>query len=84
MTDVAIVRMSGIRLASGDVDIIWITFWQQQKSSVAVMVVSLSAFRTLFIARSANEPPRKPLRQSVNDWRRRIERRRLGPTTDEQ
>ncbi|KAI4136964.1 MAG: hypothetical protein LQ341_005353 [Variospora aurantia] len=84
MIVVAIVRISVSRLANGEVDIVWLAFWQQQESSIAVIVVSVSAFRSLFVSASMNRPVRKPLRQSVNDWRRRIEIRRLGPTTNEQ
>lgn len=83
MIIVAIVRIAGYRTINGEVDIVWLAFWQQQESSIAVMVVSISAFRALFVARSRNSPPKRPLRQSVNAWRRRIERRRLGPTTQE-
>ncbi|KAL8906158.1 MAG: hypothetical protein Q9207_002191 [Kuettlingeria erythrocarpa] len=56
----------------------------QQESSIAVTVVSISAFRSLFVAASMNRPTRKPFRQSVNEWRRKVERRRIGPTTNEQ
>lgn len=83
MIIVAIVRIAGFRTIAGEVDIVWLAFWQQQESSIAVMVVSISAFRALFVARSMDKPPRRHLRQSVNDWRRRIERRRLGPSTNE-
>ncbi|KAI4114115.1 MAG: hypothetical protein LQ345_005051 [Seirophora villosa] len=84
MIAVAIVRISTFRLTNGEVDIVWLAFWQQQESSIAVIVVSVSAFRSLFVSASMTRPKRKPLRQSVNDWRRRLERRRIGPTTDEQ
>lgn len=80
---VAIVRIAGYKTTNGVVDVVWLAFWQQQECSIAVMVVSISAFRALFVARSMNRPARRPLRQSVNDWRRRIERRRLGPSTEE-
>ena len=84
MIIVAVVRIAGIRLANDRVDIIWVIFWQQQGSSIAVMIVSLSAVRALFVAKSMHQPPRKPLKNSFNDWRRGVHRRRLGPTTNEQ
>ena len=83
MVIVAIVRIAGYRTFGGEVDIVWLAFWQQQESSIAVMVVSISAFRALFVARSMNKPPRRSVRQSVVNLRRRIQRRRLGPSTNE-
>ena len=84
MIIVAVVRMAGIRLANYRVDIVWLVFWQQQESSIAVIIVSLSAVHALFVAKSMHQPPRKPLRHSFNDWRRGVHKRRLGPTTNEQ
>ena len=84
MVVVTIVRVAGSKIDRGEVDILWLAFWEQQEASIAVMVISLSAFRALFVAKSMNNPPRRPLRQSINDWRQRVERRRLGPTTNEQ
>lgn len=83
MIVVAVIRISAFRLTNGEVDIVWLAFWQQQECSIAVTVVSISAFRSLFVAASTNKLKGRPLRQSVNNWKRRIERRRLGPTTDE-
>ena len=84
MIVVSIVRMSGLRRAKGEVDVIWQAFWQQQEASIAVIVVSVSAFRSLFVARLTNNPPPKGIKQSINDWRKKIARRRLGSTTDDQ
>ena len=85
MIVVAVVRMAGIRLANDRVDIVWLVFWQQQESSIAVIIVSLSAVRALFVAKSMHEHPRKPGKHSLNDyWRRGVHRRRLGQTTNEQ
>ena len=84
MIMVSIVRMSGLRRAGGEVDVIWQAFWQQQEASIAVIVVSVSAFRSLFVARLNNNLPPRGIRQSINDWRKKVARRRLGPTTDDQ
>ena len=81
MIVVAVVRMAGIKLANDRVDIVWLVFWQQQESSIAVIIVSLSAVRALFVA---HEHPRKPRKHSFNDWKRGIHRQRLGSTTNEQ
>ena len=75
MAVIAIVRISGIKLAGGAVDIVWIAFWQQQECSIAVIMVSVSAFRTLFIANASNSPsPKSP--GSPNLWKKRILRDR--------
>ena len=74
MVVIAIVRISGIKLAGGSVDIVWLVFWQQQESSVAVIMVSMSAFRSLFVesGRAAG------LKYPANRWTRRLVRRALG------
>ena len=75
MAVIAIIRISGIKLAGGAVDIVWIAFWQQQECSIAVIMVSVSAFRTLFVANASNSPsPKSP--DSPNLWKRRILRDR--------
>lgn len=54
MAIMAIVRVSGLRIKmiSGDstFDRIWLNLWQQIEASIAICLVSLTAFRQLFIA----------------------------------
>ena len=77
MAIVAIVRISGIKLAGSAVDIVWLAFWQQQEASIAVIMVSVSAFRTLFVANPSNSPsPRSP--GSPRYWKKRILQNRPG------
>jgi len=79
MVVIAIVRISGIKLAGGSVDIVWLVFWQQQESSVAVIMVSMSAFRSLFVESGGAAGPRRHPKYSANRWRRRrLVRRALG------
>lgn len=52
MAIVAIVRLAGIRLGGGEVDIVWVSFWQQQECSIAVCMLSVTAFRSFFVANS--------------------------------
>ena len=78
MVIVAIVRIAGIKLAGGDVDIVWLSFWQQQESSIAVIMVSVSAFRSLFVQSTGNRLPHRRPGYSLGDWRRRLVRRPLG------
>jgi len=56
MIVIAVIRMGGIQQASGVVDIVWLAFWQQQECSIAVIMVSVSAFRSFF-AEKANSYP---------------------------
>ena len=49
MVIIALVGIAGIKLAGGKVDIVWLVLWQQQESSIAVIMVSMSAFRSLFV-----------------------------------
>lgn len=65
MIIIAIVRISNIRMNSGNffpslqgadfpslqgADIVWVIFWQQVEACTAVIMVSLSAFRSFFVA----------------------------------
>lgn len=59
MAIIAIARMSGINLTSKNVDIVWLAFWQQQECSVAVIMISISAFRSLFVANASKGPSPK-------------------------
>ena len=61
MVFVTVVRMAGIKLAGG-VDIVWLGFWQQQECSIAVIMVSVSAFRSFFVAGAARKrSPKLPI-----------------------
>lgn len=59
MVIIAIARMSGINLTNGAVDIVWLAFWQQQECSVAVIMISISAFRSLFVVSASKRPSPK-------------------------
>lgn len=82
MIMVTIVRIAGIKLADGSVDIVWLAFWQQQESSIAVIMISMSAFRSLFVDSVGVTAPRKHLKYSANNWRKRLMRRALGSGGD--
>lgn len=75
MVLVAVVRISGVRLPNGKPDLVWLAFWQQQECSIAVTMVSLTAFRSLFVAepsRRARRPRCTPsyLEQKKMAWNR--------------
>ena len=49
MIIIAIIRISKIRLPDQAADIVWVIFWQQVEACTAVIMVSLSAFRSFFV-----------------------------------
>lgn len=49
MIIIAIIRISNIQLAERIEDIVWVIFWQQVEACTAVIMVSLSAFRSFFV-----------------------------------
>jgi len=59
MIIIAIIRMAGIQQTGGVVDIVWLAFWQQQECSIAVIMVSVSAFRSFFSQKANNYPPQR-------------------------
>ena len=81
MVVVAIARMSGIKLAGGAVDIVWLVFWQQQECSIAVIMVSVSAFRSLFVANAlSNTSPKKA--HVTSYWKKRLLQRRSNKNSE--
>ena len=80
MVLVTIVRMAGIKLrGSGSVDIVWVAFWQQQESSIAVLMLSVSAFRSFFVPSSVRAPAPRHQGYSPSEKRRRFLHRRPHP-----
>ena len=57
---IAIIRVSTGKNSNGQVDSAWVIFWLQAEASVAIVVVSMSAFRALFIAHKASRYQRSP------------------------
>ena len=77
MVIVTIVRIAGMKpRGSGSVDIVWLAFWQQQECSIAVLMVSVSAFRSLFVPSPAQPPAPRQHRYSPSEKGRRLLRRR--------
>ena len=58
----AIVQISGIHAPTNTIDVTWEIFWQLMEACIAVIMVSLTAFRSLFVAHAsgAKSPPHKP------------------------
>lgn len=62
MIIICIVKMAGIRSPTNTMDLTWGVFWQFMEACIAVIMVSSTAFRSLFVAHGsgANSPPYKP------------------------
>lgn len=69
MAIIAIVRVAGIR-HSGAIDYTWIFFWQHIEVCVAVSMVSLTAFRSLFV--STGQAPNKKARPWYSSQARKL------------
>jgi len=81
MAVTASVRVSGLKF-HGTFDEVWLFLWQQIEACVAVATISLTAFRSVFVAsatsRARKEGARKPWYSSTVELinRRRKERNR--------
>ncbi|KAL8895006.1 MAG: hypothetical protein Q9207_008335 [Kuettlingeria erythrocarpa] len=66
----AIVRLGGGNSAGGQIDSSWVIFWLQIEAAVAVMVVSITTFRALFIAErlQKQESPRYTGKVKLKYW----------------
>lgn len=80
MVLVTIVRAAGMKLrSSGNVDIVWLAFWQQQECSIAVLMLSASAFRSFFVPSSVRSPAPRHQGYTPSERRRRFLHRRPHP-----
>ena len=80
MVIVTIVRIAGMQHGgNGNVDIVWLAFWQQQECSIAILMVSISAFRPLFVPSPSKPPIHRQQRYSPSEKGRRLLRRRPDP-----
>jgi len=65
MVLIAIIRISQVHIKTYN---IWATFWQQLEGCVAILMVSLTAFRTLFVS-SSHRSRQREQRFSHSDQR---------------
>lgn len=63
MIIIAIVRISG-SLIKNTFDIVWVLFWLQVEGAVAIMMVSLTAFRSLLGIKAQKAQEKKKLERS--------------------
>lgn len=73
MAIVPVIKITGIKLNGDVADNVWGCFWQQQECNIAVIMVSMSAFRSYFVATSSNN---SPARHEVSRlWRFKLARK---------
>ena len=61
---ISIIKVAAVNTIPGQVDTTWGLFWQQAEASIAVIVVSLAVFRSLFVpesAKASDEPKGSPI-----------------------
>jgi len=64
----SIIKISAGNIINGQIDTTWAVFWLQPEAAVAVMVVSISAFRALFIVDGSNDRKAPQQSQSARRW----------------
>lgn len=69
---ICIIKLAAISTIGTQVDTTWVFFWHQAEAAVAVIAVSITIFRSLFVADGArNQPKHKPrLPQSPTSYRK--------------
>lgn len=78
-----IIRAAGLHRAER-LDTVWEIFWHTMSAEVGLIMTSLAAFRTLFVARGNNEergPPRYSSERSWSFRSRQLLRRFFFPST---
>lgn len=77
----SIIKVAGGNINHGQVDAAWAIFWLQAEAAIAVIVVSISAFRALFVAQRASKQasPGKNTPTSSSVWRLRTKSRNAPP-----
>ena len=56
----AVVRCAGTKMPNGRTDSVWVHFWQQQEASIAVVMVSITSFRSLFVVNMGLQKQKSP------------------------
>lgn len=69
----AIIKVAGGNLSHGQVDSAWVIFWLQAEAALAVVMVSITAFRALFVAHQASKQlsPAQHTSTSKSIWSRK-------------
>ena len=54
MIILAIIKASGLKTSADSFALVWEIFWQQVEAAVAVLMVSFTAFRSVFVSSASN------------------------------
>ncbi|KAF2197974.1 hypothetical protein GQ43DRAFT_494580 [Delitschia confertaspora ATCC 74209] len=82
MVIISIIRSSKIYGPPGvPIDTTWVIFWVHIEASSAVVMVSLTAFRTIFNQKKEERDRRERLKRPSNSWRKLASFRRKKPET---
>ena len=71
---ISIIKVAGGEGNDGAVDTAWVLFWYDIEAAVAIIIVSVTAFRALFVAHQAmkyRSPPEKDSSRSWSFWSRK-------------
>ncbi|CAO1596352.1 hypothetical protein XANCAGTX0491_000203 [Xanthoria calcicola] len=71
---VSIVRIAGARFPNGSVDSAWVVFWLQLEAAVAVIIVSITSYRSLFVKDKSTDNNKKSPRdvRSSTGYKRKL------------
>ena len=69
---ICIVRISGGNTVNGQIDTAWVIFWLQVEAAVAVIIVSVTAYRMLFVAENSQyrDSPQQVTASRARFWNR--------------
>lgn len=74
----AIVQVTLATLQDGNIDTVWLFFWSENECCVAIIMVSLTAFRSLFGLESTRGSNERKRQYVLSSWNARSTKRVLG------
>ncbi|KAL8778273.1 MAG: hypothetical protein Q9213_007493 [Squamulea squamosa] len=69
---VSIIRIAGSRLPNGSIDAAWTQFWLQVEAAVAVMIVSLTSYRSLFVKDKSTKKKSPRYNNNTTSYRKKL------------
>ena len=64
---ISIIRLAGAGSSHGQIDTAWVLFWYDIEAAIAIIIVSVTAFRALFVAHQAMKY-RSPAENGSKSW----------------
>lgn len=64
---ISIIRLAGGGTSNGAIDTAWVLFWYDLEAAIAIIIVSVTAFRALFVAHQAMKY-RTPAENGSTSW----------------